>query len=1002
MKTDIILNGHYLELITDVSMPFTYQIADIKNPSAKNTNFSKTITLPGTAINNQIFGWLWDTNVTVNSSGTVNFTPSFNPNKKADVVILYDGAEVFKGFMKLDRIKVLADYKIEYDVTCFGKLKDLFLELGEKTMADLDLSKYNHPYTYDVQVASWDNYIYSSGGIGGTIPFNKGTGYVYPMVDYALNNNIDWKTEHFFPAVYYKTLIHEIISQAGFEYDGTIFNDNDFKSLVVSYGGGNLKLSTSQIDNRIFQASKTSRQSLDVSFNGYVGTGSDRNINPTQISFQNDFTPPNYDGGNNYNTSLNSYTVPSNGTYRFTSEFNVSLKHFPLSSGTTTFPNRFVYSGYFYFKKNNTIIASVPLFIQLVSPSFTDTIIYANSSYYIQLNSTITSGSTTPTFNLPLSFLGYFNSGDVVDVNFYRELGKTVSYIGGVQYFVNIYGEIVTFSGGVYNPTQSYMKMNIETNSIFKNNLNSVAVSEGDVIDINTLFGNDIKQKDFISTFFKLFNIYTETDEFNQNLLHFEPRPDFYATSGSIFNWDDKLDYSKTYEVIPMGDLDARTYLYKFKDDTDYWNDYYKKKYLQTYGQKKYEIDNDWLSNINTNEVIFSPTPLVDRVGDDKIIPRIIQINQTGQAVPLSSNANKAANLRLWYYGGVKSTSNPYNYITSSGTNVLSNYAYAGHLDNIDSPNFDVNFYLPIEVYYTATTYTNNNLFNKYYKQFIDEITSRDSRLFKGYFHLNPIDIATLDFRGKFYFHGDYWILNKIYDYNPTEVDRPTLCEFLKLKGGVPFVPTSGTTNGGNDVRFDDDVWPSYNDSIPRDGNIINSDVLVSGSGNVVSPTSNEVVIIGSDNYIGDGARTISLINSSGTSIIGGTRNVTLINSSDLIIDNSYDNSLVINGVKYGLNQIIWKDDTWTFTGIEQDAFAIFEILNDTACYLPYPFEITNGYTIEIKNANKIGKNLTVTIQSDSITPVWSPGEGTTATQHQLTQKQNFRYTYYDGVWYIH
>lgn len=152
IKTEIILNGNYLDLVDDVSMPFTYQIADIKDPSKKNTNFSKTITLPGTATNNQIFTWIWDTNISVTSSGTTNFTPTFNPNKKADVVIIYDGAEVFKGFMKLDKIKVLSDYKIEYNVTCFGKLKDLFLEIGEKTMADLDLSKYNHRYTYDLSL----------------------------------------------------------------------------------------------------------------------------------------------------------------------------------------------------------------------------------------------------------------------------------------------------------------------------------------------------------------------------------------------------------------------------------------------------------------------------------------------------------------------------------------------------------------------------------------------------------------------------------------------------------------------------------------------------------------------------------------------------------------------------------------------------------------------------------------------------------------------------------
>lgn len=994
IKTDIILNGRFLELINDVSMPFTYQIADVKDPSKKNTNFSKTITLPGTRVNNEVFGWIWDTNVSINSSGSVNFTPSFNPNKKADVVILYDGAEIFKGFMKLDRIKVLSDYKIEYDVTCFGKLKDLFLEIGEKTLGELDLSKYNHNYTYDILKASWDNYIYKDGQV---VPFNKGDGYVYPMVDYAMNNNFDWKVTHFYPCIYYKTIINEIITQAGFKYDGAIFNDNDFKSLVVNYGNGDLKLSTTQIDDRTFRASSTALQKYDVSFGAVIGTGgNNRTLQVNKINFTDDTTSPNFDPGNNYDTITSRYKAPFSGLFKFTASVDFSATHMPQNASSTFtlaiqkigdliirrgIPTSVGGTTYTYIDINY-----LPVYVQ----AFNGNNQTPQNSLLMTFSTPITSGTTSLSINASNIVNVNLAKDDIIEATFSRTTGlvnASVFGLTGAQR--NVYGDLVT-SG-------SHMILNVEIGSNLKCELPLTSLAEGDLVQMSNILPPTIKQKDFLSSFFKLFNIYTETDKDELNYLHFESRPDFYATSGTIRNWDNKLDYSQNYEVIPMGDLDARTYMFKFKDDGDFWNDFYKKKYGETYGQKKFDIDNDWLNNTNLTEVIFSPTPLVDRVGDDKIIPRIFQLNNNGQAVP------KISNLRLWYYGGVKTTANPYNIITSSGTTYQqTSYAYAGHLDDVQNPTFDVNFYLPIEVFYTATTYTNNNIFNKYYKQFINEITSKDSKIFKGQFHLNALDIALLNFRDLYYFHGDYWILNKIYDYNPIEQNKTTTCEFLKLKGGVPFIPTSGTTNGGNDVKFDNDVWPTYNDSIPRDGNIYNSDAVVTGSDVVVSESTQGAMINGKLVSVGGNTQLVTILSSSGTTVAGGVERVTVINSDNAIIDTTYTGKTVINGTIYGQKNIIWSNTTYTFDGTESGALGLFEIGGNVNVYLPYPSQIQNGYTIEIKNINNGGWKVTLIIQSDSISPTYPAIDSVNPTSFSINPGDHHNFTYYDEFWLIH
>ena len=84
MLTEIFIENRQVDLTDEMQLLFTYQIDDIKSFGTKNTNFSKTITLPGTSANNAAFGFIFEAN---QSNG---YTPSqsnigynFNPAKSA-------------------------------------------------------------------------------------------------------------------------------------------------------------------------------------------------------------------------------------------------------------------------------------------------------------------------------------------------------------------------------------------------------------------------------------------------------------------------------------------------------------------------------------------------------------------------------------------------------------------------------------------------------------------------------------------------------------------------------------------------------------------------------------------------------------------------------------------------------------------------------------------------------------------------------------------------------
>lgn len=967
IRSRIILNSKDVDLIEDVAMPFNYAIADIRTPEKKSTNFSKTVVLPSTNRNNELFGYLFDTNVTVNSSGDINYSPSFNPNKKAPVTVYWDGDIIFTGYLKLDRIKVTEQYKIEFEVTMYGKLKDLFLALEERTLADLDLSRYNHPYTRAVQNASWVNYIHKDGT---TTAFNKGDGYVYPMVDYALNNDVDYKVEHLFPTVYYKTIIREIINQAGFQFDGTIFDNNDFKALTVAYGGGNLKLSQAQINSRTFRASNSSTMNVYSSGTTTVNT----------LAWNNDTTSPNNDAGGIYNTSTGVFTCPVNGTYKIIVNLSMSATHRPSTASATLTTRQLGWIVVMKTSGGSTTYA----FQVAVYLAPTGGIQYGSTLMMFD-SSPVTSGTTTQTYSGQLNSVLTLSAGDTLTCkwnDFYIPQTST-----------NCYGQLPSAT--------SYVKVNIDPSSFFQAVLNDTSLKEGDTVDMNGLLPSNIKQKEFLSSFFKMFNIYTEDDKYSPQLMHMNTRPDFYATSGTTRDWSKKLDISQAYTIVPMGDLDARTYLYKFKDDTDYWNDFYKKKYNETYGQYRFDVDNDWLTNANVTESIFSPTPLVDRAGSDRIIPRIYSINNNGQATP------KTSNLRLWYYGGMKTTLTGWNHVASSGTTFSQSFPYAGHLNDTTWPSYDVNFYQPYEVFYTASAYTNNNLFNQFHRQFIDEITNKDSKLLQGYFHITSYDISILNFRDSFFILGDYWRLNKITDYNPKEEGKPTLCEFIKVQQSVSFVATSGTTNGGKDVQVGiggsfPDTMPTYNERIGHFSSQYVEGQLVSGFGNVVDPSARGVIVAGNNNFVGANCDQVSVVNSSGTTVMAGVINCSVINSNDMTIDARYNNLTVINGSIYGGKKIRRK--TTSYKGVADDLgyFVLFHITGNINYDLPEPSSIYNGWSTEIKNVNQVyasGYYVTVNAISDATQSVLY--EDTTSTTFQIDEGESFSFTYRSGVWYI-
>jgi hypothetical protein len=176
----------------------------------------------------------------------------------------------------------------------------------------------------------------------------------------------------------------------------------------------------------------------------------------------------------------------------------------------------------------------------------------------------------------------------------------------------------------------------------------------------------------------------------------------------------------------------------------------------------------------------------------DKYLPEI----QT------ASESTKSGSLRILQYkvktcAGYYATEGKQRFSIAPPFTIETKYPYMGHLDDPLASTTDINFGLPRYIgLQSGTPVTNNNLYNAYWRKYINEITDKDSKIVKGSFYLTPADMEKLSFRDLYFFDGNYFRLNKIEDYDPIN-PSVNICEFLFLKTGPTFTATTGSVGGG-------------------------------------------------------------------------------------------------------------------------------------------------------------------------------------------------------------
>lgn len=166
----------FLDLYDDIPITINKSFAEIEDISKRNSDYSLGVKLPGSKRNNRFFEDFFN----VESIGLY-----FDPLKKVPCNVLIDDESYFSGFMKLNSVSV-KDSKIEYDVTLFSSVGDLYGKIGNNLLKDLDFRDIdyymNHYFSKDNVLSKWR---YETLKSDKEVPSN----YFYPVVHNGYNYN---------------------------------------------------------------------------------------------------------------------------------------------------------------------------------------------------------------------------------------------------------------------------------------------------------------------------------------------------------------------------------------------------------------------------------------------------------------------------------------------------------------------------------------------------------------------------------------------------------------------------------------------------------------------------------------------------------------------------------------------------------------------------------------------------------------------------------------------
>ena len=598
-------------------------------------------------------------------------------------------------------------------------------------------------------------------------------------------------TQEYKPAIFAKTYFDRIFADAGFKYSWPSLSDTKFDKLIIPYNGG--------IDNfdyldYVVRAEKTTPSTVLSPLSQTPTTGTYTFTGLTELE----------DPQNIFDPVTGVYTAPFNISSANAQYYEIKiLINFTLdiicaggnfAVGTPTF-----YLNFF----------NAPFNVNSASPFYSGPSAPPVGTTNITTDTLIVTIQATDPFLLP----------------------SLTSLTNNVQAIFN--------TAGGYYLLAYQLSLTINSAEITITPSSNIA-AVGGIIDVNDYVPKKIKQNDFVKGIFNMFNLYADVDKNQPNQLNLIHRDDYYD-SGQEVDWTYKLAKDREQSLSFLPELTSKKLILTYAPDKDANNTIYTNATNQIYGQAEVIFDNEYVKDVTTKPVLFSPTPIIDTV--------------FGAFVPMLSGAQPDTNIRILYDSTADVGLTPcqafniYDYGTVGMTGITS-YPYVGHFDEPLNPTWDLNFATCAYYYYMPSSLTQNNLYNRYWRRTMGQINN--GKMLTAFFNLKEPDIQSLELNDKIRIDNSWWNINRVIDYN-ANANQLTQVELISIDSEVNFMPfAKGSPSPGVGVGSVGPMTQVSNDTIVKtktsNTNVIpkSTSGVVTGSGNIVNPGLKVVVV--SDN----------------------------------------------------------------------------------------------------------------------------------------------------------